>query len=333
MILARNLDMPYRLKDPVRHKFKKTYYNKRDWATYDKSLKNRGSLTIWFSEEAIAAWEQASSGLLKRGRQKQYSDLAIETSHTLRLIYKLGLRQTEGFIESIVKLLKIDLSIPDHTTLSRRAKTVVLSPPSISSSEPLRIIVDSTGLKVSGEKEWMAYKHGTRERKVWRKLHLCITEAGDILRSTLTCHTTSDTSQVTELLKEIKNPITLFMGDGGYDHPTTYKALENQQKKQGSSQLIKIIIPPNLEFHKEIDSPQRLEHHRWIEDKGKVSWQKHRDYGKRSRVENTIYRYKAIIGNTLKARHFDAQVTETQIAVQILNKMTKLGIPKAQKST
>lgn len=80
-----------------------------------------------------------------------------------------------------------------------------------------------------------------------------------------------------ELLKEIKNPITLFMEDGGYDHLSTYNALENQQKKQGTSQLINIIIPPNLKFHKEIDSPQRLEHHRWIEDKGKVCWQKHTD--------------------------------------------------------
>lgn len=165
LILNSNLDIPCRLKDTVRHKFKKTHYNKRDWAAYDQSLKYRGSPMIWFSEEAIIAWEQESSGSFKKGRQKQYSDLAIETSHALRLIYKLGLRQTEGFVESIVKLLKIDLSIPDHTTLSRRAKTVILSAPSIFSSESLHIIVDSTGLKIFGEKEWMAYKYGTKEKK------------------------------------------------------------------------------------------------------------------------------------------------------------------------
>jgi len=70
--------MPYKLKDPVRHKFKKKVYNKRDWKTYDAGLVNRGNLTIWFSEEAIAGWHPPSEGKKKRGRQQEYSDLAME---------------------------------------------------------------------------------------------------------------------------------------------------------------------------------------------------------------------------------------------------------------
>jgi len=121
--------MPYTLKDPVRHKFTKKSYNVRDWAKYDEGLKNRGSLTIWFSEDAIAAWNHVRSDRMKRGRQRHYSDLAIETAHTLRLVYKQPLRQTEGLLTSISDILKLNLSIPDHTTLSSRAKHIALSKP------------------------------------------------------------------------------------------------------------------------------------------------------------------------------------------------------------
>jgi hypothetical protein len=326
--------MPYKLKDKVRHKFKKPHYNKRDWRAYDQALKKRGSLTLWFSQEAIDQWIETHTKSAKKGGQKIYSDLAIEVSHTLRLIYKLGLRQTEGFMNSIIDLLGIKLLIPDHTTLSRRAKTLLLSSKPFSSTDPVHIIIDSTGLKVWGEKEWMSHKHGTQERKVWKKLHLCINEEGEILSSTLTCHTTSDTSQVSDLLETIEAPIGIFMGDGGYDHGPTYKALEEKQQKQGIFHLIKTVIPPNISFHKikDIDSEDRHFNQDYIENKGRLSWQTHTDYGKRSYVETTIHRYKAIIGNKLRSRDFDNQVSETKIAVQILNKIRTLGIPRAQKS-
>jgi len=207
--------MPYKLKDAIRHKFKKKNYNNRDWKAYEKGLRDSGDLTIWFSEDAIAAWNSPMPNKRKRGRQRKYSDLAIETAYTIGLVYKKRLCQTEGFMKSIVKLLKLDLCIPDHTTLSRRSKTVSLSKKLSSpnkSNSPITIIVDSTGLKVVGEKEWMSHKHGTKQRKVWRKLHLCIDEAGEILSSTLTCHTVSNISQVEELIKEIKVPIKEMLG-------------------------------------------------------------------------------------------------------------------------
>jgi hypothetical protein len=97
--------MPHTLKDPVRHKFTKKSYNVRDWSKYDEGLKNRGSLTVWFSEDAVAAWNHVKSDKMKRGGQRVYSDLAIETAHTLRLVYKQPLRQTEGLLTSIVQLL------------------------------------------------------------------------------------------------------------------------------------------------------------------------------------------------------------------------------------
>jgi hypothetical protein len=137
-------------------------YNKRDWKTYEEGLKNRGDLTIWLREDAVAAWNHVDNGKKKRGRQKQYLDLAIETSHAIRLVYKQALRQTEGLMRSIIRLMKLNLAIPDHTTLSKRSKKVLLRK-KLSPKGLVVIIVDSTELKVIGEKEWMNHKHGTRQ--------------------------------------------------------------------------------------------------------------------------------------------------------------------------
>lgn len=328
--------MPYKLKDPVRHKFKKKSYNKRDWKTYDQGLVNRGNITIWFSDEAVSGWHPPEDMIKKRGRQKQYTDLSIETSLTLRLVFHLPLRQTEGFISSIISMLNLDLACPDHTTLSRRGKVIRLSKKARCSpdSKGLIVVVDSTGVKVFGEKEWMNYKHGTKQRRTWRKLHLCINEDGKILSSTLTHHTDSDPSEVDALLNDVDGPIDEFIADGAYDADDTYKALKNHRERHAQEHPIKIIIPPNDGFKKaqETDDPQRLHNIHVIEDKGKACWQKNENYGRRSRVENTIYRYKSTFGGKLKSRNFQNQITETQIAVRILNRMASLGMPKAEVS-
>ncbi len=282
--------MPYTLKDSVRHKFTKKSYNVRDWAKYDEGLKNRGSLTIWFSEDAITAWNHVRPERMKRGRQRVYSDLAIETAHTLRLAYKQPLRQTEGLLTSIAQLLNLELPIPDYTTLSRRAKRIVLSKPPKSSSDSRVVIVDSTGLKVVGEKEWMNHKHGTKQRKVWRKLHLAVNEDGKILSATLTIHHESDVSQVPELLAEIDSPIDTFYGDaGGYDHPGTYATLDNHELRFNQTMPIRTVIPSNLGFRslQENDSEKRKGNIKLLNDVGREKWQEATSYGKRAGVENT----------------------------------------------
>jgi len=326
--------MPYTLKDPVRHKFTKKSYNIRDWGKYDEGLKNRGSLTIWFSEDAISAWNHVRPEKMQRGRQRVYSDLAIETAHTLRLVYKQPLRQTEGLLTSISKILELDLSIPDHTTLSRRAKHIALSKPPKPSSDSRVIIIDSTGLKVVGEKEWMNHKHGTKQRKVWRKLHLAINEDGEILSATLTTHHESDVSQVPDLLAEIDSPIDTFYGDaGGYDHPGTYLALDNHEKRFNQTTPIRTVIPPNLGFRplQESDSEKRKANIKLLNDVGREKWQEVTSYGKRAGVENTNSRYKTIIGGKLRSKNINNQNTEIQIGVRILNRMRTLGIPKGRR--
>lgn len=287
---------------------------------------------MWFSEEAVASWKHRDVKERKKGGQRQYSDLAIETAHMLRLVYRQGLRQTEGLLASILQLMRLDLCVPDHTTLSRRAKTVLLRKKPLPHQGPVVVIVDSTGLKVRGEKEWMSYKHGTKQRKVWRKLHLSIDEGGEILSSTLTYHTESDTSQVDELLEGIEALIDTLIGDGAYDNAATYRALDKHKQSYNQESQIQAIIPPNTGFQeaKETDAPQRLENIHVIEDKGKLYWQNLTGYGRRARAENTMHRYKSIIGNKLRSKTFESQKTETKIAVHIVNRMAALGMPKAR---
>jgi hypothetical protein len=132
----------------------KTKYRVDNWAEYDRALVQRGDITLWISEDAICSWKPASSGL--RGGQKKFSDRAIETSLTLRLIFNLPLRQAEGFLRSILSLMALDLEAPDHTTLSRRSQSLNVDLNRVAGDKPIHLIVDSTGLSIVGEGEWAA---------------------------------------------------------------------------------------------------------------------------------------------------------------------------------
>jgi hypothetical protein len=118
-----------------------------NWAAYDIALRQRGSLTVWFTEAAIAAWR--AEPRCTRGGQPRYSALAITTALTLRAVFRLARRQTEGLIASLLRLLGLDLAAPDYSTISRRGETLPVSPPR-PGSEPVHLLVDSTGLKLCG---------------------------------------------------------------------------------------------------------------------------------------------------------------------------------------
>src|SRR3954471_24413462 len=176
--------MPFKANAARRHRIPKQRHRVTNWATYDASLRARGSLTVWFTPEAIAAW--AAAARTTRGGQPSYSDLAIATALTLRTVFRLALRQTEGLIGSILQLL--DLAVPDHSTLSRRAETLKLPKPrSGLGSGPVYLLVDSTGLRLCGPGEWLTEKHGTKRRRAWRVLHLATdADTGRIVASVLT---------------------------------------------------------------------------------------------------------------------------------------------------
>jgi hypothetical protein len=157
------------MKSKIHPKYK-TKYRVSNWADYDRALVQRGDITFWVSEDAIAAWKPAPTG--RRGAQRKFSDHAIETALTLRLVFHLPLRQAEGFLRSVLTLMGVALDAPDHTTLSRRSRSLNIDLHRIAGGKPIHLIVDSTGLSIVGEGEWAAAKYGGRGRRGWKKLHL-----------------------------------------------------------------------------------------------------------------------------------------------------------------
>src|SRR3954467_337498 len=145
--------MPFKANAARRHRIPKQRRRITNWAEYDAALRQRGSLTVWFTEAAIAAWH--AEPRTTPGGQPHYSALAITTALTLKAVFRLALRQTEGLIGSVIRLLGLDLSVPDHTTLSRRAETLEMPRPRPGSdAEPVPLLVDSTGLKLCEPGEW-----------------------------------------------------------------------------------------------------------------------------------------------------------------------------------
>ena len=166
--------MPHKFNEPRRHKIPRARYRVQNWPEYDRALQQRGSLTVWVTPEALAAW-QPPPRTGRRGRPRDYSEVAIETGHLLRLAFGRPWRQTEGLLRSIVGLLGLEVAVPDHTTFARRspglALAAALARAQAASGGPGQGVIDATGLKVYGAGEWLVEKHGERgRRREWRKL-------------------------------------------------------------------------------------------------------------------------------------------------------------------
>ena len=222
------LTVPFKLNQDRRHHIPRQRHKVTNWPAYDASLRQRGSLTVWFTEEAIAAW--AAEPRTTRGGQPWYSPLAILTALTLRAVFHLAYRQAEGLIGSIIGLLGLTLRVPDHTTISRRAAGLAVpraqSNGSDGGARPLHLLVDSTGLTLCGAGEWLLEKHGTKVRRSWRKLHLGVdAETGRIVASALTSKEADDGAQTDTLLDQITDPVASLTGDGAYDQDAVYAAV------------------------------------------------------------------------------------------------------------
>src|SRR3954469_25234907 len=167
---SRTPAVPFKTKAACRRHIPKQQHRVTNWAAYDAALRQRGSLTIWFTDAAIAAWR--AEPRTTPGGQPSYSDLAIATALTLRAVFRLALRQTEGLIGSVLQLLGLELAVPDHSTLSRRAQSLELPAQPHTTGGAIHLLVDSSGLKLGGPGEWLVEKHGTSKRRSWRKLHI-----------------------------------------------------------------------------------------------------------------------------------------------------------------
>jgi len=321
--------LPFKLNQDRRHHIPRQTHKVTNWPAYDVSLRQRGSLTVWFTAEAIAAWHAAPR--TTRGGQPWYSALAILTALTLRAVFRLAYRQAEGLIGSVVGLLGLTLPVPDHTTLSRRAATLEVPRPQRSGggeTEPMHLLVDSTGLKLCGAGEWLIEKHGTRRRRSWRKLHLGVdADTGQIVAAVLTDKETDDGAQVGPLLDQVDGPVASFTGDGGYDQEGVAAAVAGRHPEAA------VIVPPRStavpsETAKTAPT-QRDRHLQCIAEHGRAAWQKASGYTTRARVEATIGRFKQVIGDGLRSRTDQRRVIEVEVAAHALNRMLELGRPES----
>jgi transposase len=245
----------------------------------------------------------------------------------LRAVFRLALRQTEGLIGSVLQLLGLDLAVPDHSTLSRRAETLEVPKPRPSSRGPVHLLVDSTGLRLCGPGEWLIEKHGTQRRRSWRKLHIGVNaETGQILASALTPHDVEDGTQVEPLLDQIAGPLASFIGDGAYDQTGIYSTVGKCHPEAD------VIVPPRSTAVPsdlaESEPTQRDRHLLSIAEHGRRGWQKKSGYNRRAVVESAISRLKRVIGTSLRSRTEPRRATEVAIAVHALNRMPELGRPK-----
>jgi hypothetical protein len=195
---------------------KKATYPIRNWSEYNASLKQRGSLTVWISSEATANWTTDElTG--EPGASPTYTDLAIETMATVQAIYGLAGRQTQGFLQSVFVLMKLNLTVPDHSTLSRRRQLEITLPVK-NLSDSIHLVIDSTGIKVYGEGEWKVRQHGVGKRRTWRKLHFGVDEATlEIVSVVASTNDVSDAEALPDLLEDVPVEIEQVSADGAYD--------------------------------------------------------------------------------------------------------------------
>lgn len=296
-------------------------YKTRNWPAYNKALKRRGSLTIWF--DPTMTWAAAPTG--KRGRQPDYSDAAIQTCLTMKVLFGMALRQTTGFVESLLRLTGLDWAVPDFSTLSRRQKTLKVNIPYRGSQGPLHLLIDSTGIKVEGEGEWNARKHGGPKRRVWRKLHIGIDEKSlEIRAAEFTSSDIGDAPMLPELLDQISpgQEIATVTADGAFDTRKCHDAIA----ARGAA----AIIPPrkNAKPWKPdtAGAIARNEILRTSKRVGRTIWRRWSGYHRRSRAETKMHCVK-LLGQRLSARDFDRQVAEVQVRIAVLNGFIALGIP------
>ena len=312
-------------KDQVAEK-PKTKYHLRNWASYNESLKKRGSITLWIDEDVLRVWEPTPEAVRPRGGQKQYSDGAIECLLMVKSVYHLAYRQTEGFANSLSKLLGVELPIPDYSTLNRRAKTLKVKLPQ-GEKGPIHAVLDSTGLKVYGEGEWKVRQHGYSKRRTWQKLHLSVDEAtGEIEAEVLTEAGVDDAEVAEELLTQTRAKIEQMSADGAYDKQKVYQAAAVKGVE-------KITIPPRrdavLWVENSPDPHPRNANLQRIWDIGRKEWKQESGYHRRSLAETTMFRYKTIFGDHLTARETQRQKTEARVKCAALNRMTRLGMPQS----
>ena len=312
----------------------------RQWKKYNQKLVSRGSITLYLNEEVIKAWSY--QGKRKRGGKIQYSDTSIETVLSLGYLFRLPLRQSVGFTDSICKLMKLSVPMPDYTTLSRRNKSLQIklkgALSKIELKDGLELAIDSTGLSIYQSSGWHAQKYKGRKHErnaSWRKLHIALDlHSGKVLAMQYSDSKVSDSSCFQPLLAQATKlcgttAIKSVRADRAYDNLPCYQA--------ACSRSIKPIIPVRRNAVSQSQSlkggqkpnphlKQRDETIKYIKSfpsyhKGTKEWEKQTGYHLRSRIESYMNCFKRVFGGTLKAKNESSRKTEMLLKVNLLNRM------------
>lgn len=305
----------------------KTLYRVKNWPEYEKALVQRGSITFWLSDDLEKAWRYA--GETQRGSQFEYSDKAIEIMLTIKEVFHLSNRGVEGFVHSVFAMLNVHLPVPDHSTLSKRAKNLKVRLPRKTNGS-MNLGLDSTGLKIYGEGEWKVRKHGYSKHRTWRKLHLGANpDNGEIQVAVLTENSISDDAVVKHMLTQIQQTLLACAADGAYDKRRVYDALNEH------SPAVEILIPPRKNAHiwqhgnSKEERLKRDENLRYIRKHGRQPWKDHSGYHIRSLAETIMFRLKTLFADKLSARLLETQTTQALIRCLALNRITHLGMPES----
>ena len=294
-------------------------YRTTNWPDYNAALRKRGSLLIWLDKEMM--WLAPRE--VRPGRPPVFSNAAIQFCLSIKVLFKLPLRQTAGMVASLLKLAGLDWPVPDYSTLCRRQKTLAVQIPYRRADGPLDLLVDSTGIKFLGDGEWQARKHGPQGRRQWRKVHLAMdTATSDIRAVEFTPSSDGDSPVLPDLLGQIPGDeqIGTATADGAYDTRRCHTAIINRQATA--------IIPirRNGRPWKE-DCPAarvRNEILRATRHYGRAFWKCWTGYHARSRIEVKMRCLKAF-GDRVTARDPDRQTAEIHIRVSLINRFNALG--------
>jgi hypothetical protein len=307
-------------------------YRIRNWSEYNRALIQRGSISVWFTEDAISKWLEQEHPR-KKGRRKTFSDDAILCVLILRAVYHLPLRALQGFLEWLFQTMGLALPVPSYTQICRRAASLEKKLKRLTSKQPTDIVFDSTGVKVYGEGEWKVRQHGKGKRRTWRKIHLAVCpHSHEIVLGELTKSSAADGKVAKEMVKDLPKRTKKAYGDGAYDQGPFYETLYDAG------------IAPNI-------PPRRggrihdVEKKPWIRarndaireivglgggDEGRKLWKILTGYHTRSLGETCMYRFKQAFSGTFRSRDISRQKSELYAKCIALNKMTKLGMPKGR---
>ena len=304
-------------------KRRKRQYRVRNWRDYNKALVSRGSLTLWVDSRSTDTWLDRAWPA-RRGRRRTYSDAAVLCALTLREVYHLPLRATEGLVASVLGLLKVELPAPDYSTLCRRARHLEVKLSASARRGPLHLIVDSTGLKLYGEGEWKVRLHGWQKHRTWRKLHIGIdARTQEVSTALITRRDVVDPRGLPRLLKQVEGVVERVYADGAYDSRECYRALH----QRGADP----IIPPRRGSIPWGDEYLQARNNdlRGVRKLGVKGWKKKVGYHRRSLVETAIFRLKTLFADKLKSREGQRQATEVLLRCRALNRMTEVGMPQS----